>query len=256
MKRIAIVTGATGGLGKEFVKEMLKVGVDEIWAVARNEEKLATLKDVFGSKIRPISCDLADMKQIEKIKGLLAAENPRIKYLVNNAGTGQFGKCYQTPAEDIAKTIDLNCKAPAVLNRICIPYMGKNSKIINISSASAFQPTPYINIYAASKVFLRSYSRSLNVELEGTGIRSIAVCPGWIDTDLLPREMNGHRVNYPGMVGPDKVARKAMKDVKKGKDMSVYTVYAKSLRLIGKLWPQRLIMKIWTAGIGKYIGEK
>ncbi len=149
----------------------------------------------------------------------------------------------------------MNCKAPVMLAQICIPYMGKGSKILNISSASAFQPNPYINLYAASKAFERSYSRALNVELEGTGIISVAVCPGWVDTELLQKEINGKKVKFPGLVTPDRVVAQAIKDAKKGKDMSVCSLFVKCQHVNVKLLPQRWVMKIWMAGIGRYLKE-
>ena len=166
-----------------------------------------------------------------------------------------MGKYKDFDIEEIDKTINVNCKAPVMLAQICIPYMGKGSKILNISSASSFQPNPYINLYAASKVFERSYSRALNVELNGTGITSVAVCPGWIDTELLQKEINGKKVRFPGLVTPDRVVKQAIKDAKKGKDMSVCSLYVKCQHVNVKLLPQRLVMKIWMAGIGKYLKE-
>ena len=133
--------------------------------------------------------------------------------------------------------------------------MGKGSRILNISSASAFQPNPYINLYAASKAFERSYSRALNVELKGTGITSVAVCPGWIDTEMLQKEINGKKVRFPGLVTTERVVGQAIKDAKRGKDMSVCSLYVKCQHVNVKLMPQKWVMKIWMAGIGKYLKE-
>ena len=127
---------------------------------------------------------------------------------------------------------------------------------MNISSASAFQPNPYINLYAASKAFERSYSRALNVELEGTGITSIAVCPSWVDTELLQKEINGKKVKFPGLVTAKRVVTQAIKDAKKGKDMSVCSFYVKCQHVNVKLLPQKWVMKLWMAGIRKYLEEK
>ncbi|MDF2843428.1 MAG: short-chain dehydrogenase/reductase [Herbinix sp.] len=101
--------------------------------------------------------------------------------------------------------------------------MRQGSRILNISSASSFQPLPYLNLYSSTKAFERSYSRALNAELKGTGITATAVCPSWVDTDLLLKEMNGRKIKFPGIVSPDRVAVQALKDAKRGKDMSVYT---------------------------------
>ena len=198
MKKIAILTGATGGLGREFLRQILNEGMDEVWAIARNQEKLEELKKQFGEKVIPISMDLSDFMAIRKLEEMLKEQTPSVQYLINNAGLAKMGSYNDFSLEEIDKTINVNCKAPVMLIKVCIPYMGKGCKILNISSASAFQPNPYINLYAASKVFERSYSRALNVELAGTGIISVAVCPGWIDTELLQKEINGKKVKFPG----------------------------------------------------------
>lgn len=255
MKKIAILTGATGGLGREFLKQILNEEIDEVWAIARNEQRLSELQEQYGEKVVPISIDLSEMQEIEQIRHLLDAKKPQVTYLINNAGMAKMGKYNDFSIEEIDKTINVNCKAPVMLAQICIPYMSKGSRILNISSASAFQPNPYINLYAASKAFERSYSRALNVELEGNGITSTAVCPGWIDTELLQKEINGKKVKFPGLVTPDRVAKQAIKDAKKGKDMSVCSLYIKCQHLNVKLLPQRWVMKIWMFGIGKYLEE-
>lgn len=255
MKKIVILTGATGGLGREFLKQILKEDIDEVWAIARNEQKLSELRKEQGERVIPISIDLSDMQGLEQIKDMLEEKKPQVAYLINNAGLAKMGRYNDFSIEEIDKTINVNCKAPVVLAQFCIPYMEKGSRILNISSASAFQPNPYINLYAASKAFERSYSRALNVELNGTGITSVAVCPGWIDTELLQKEINGKKVRFPGLVTPDRVVKQAIKDAKKGKDMSVCSLYVKCQHVNVKLLPQRLVMKIWMAGIGKYLKE-
>lgn len=253
MKKIAIITGATGGIGQEFVKHMLKEELNEIWAVARNEKKLKELREQFGETVRPVSVDLSDSTQLEKIELLLTEETPQIQYLINNAGLAKMASYKEFSTEEIIQTVDVNCKAPVLLCQMCIPYMGEGSRILNISSASAFQPNPYINLYAASKAFERSYSRALNVELKGTGITSTAVCPGWVDTELLEKERNGKKIKFPGIVTADRVVTQALKDAKKGKDMSVCSLYVKCQHVWIKLLPQSFVMKLWVKGISKYL---
>ena len=253
MKKIAILTGATGGLGKEFVKQIVNEDIDEMWAIARNQEKLSQLRVEYGEKVIPVSIDLSKMEGIRKIEELLKTHTPYVEYLINNAGLAKMGKYNEFSIEEIDKTINVNCKAPVMLSKICIPYMGKGSKILNISSASAFQPNPYINLYAASKAFERSYSRALNVELEGTGITSVAVCPSWTDTDLLQKEINGKKVKFPRLVTAERVVKQAIRDAKKGKDMSVCSLYVKCQHVNVKLLPQKWVMKLWMSGINKYM---
>ena len=114
--KIAIITGATGGLGKEFVREVLKEDVDEIWAVARNENRLNELKVEFGNKIRTVRCDLGDADNLSELFKLIETEKPDIRLLINNAGIGQMGKSTEVLDDDIAKEIDLNCKSICLLH--------------------------------------------------------------------------------------------------------------------------------------------
>ena len=255
MKKIAIVTGATGGLGKEFVKQIVNEDIDEVWAIARNEKKLSELKTQYGEKVVPVPLDLSDPAEIQKVVPRLKEQSACVKYLINNAGLAKMGKYSEFSIEEIDQTINVNCKAPVLLTQLCIPYMGEGSLILQISSASAFQPNPYINLYAASKAFERSYSRALNVELEGTGITSTAVCPSWVDTELLQKEINGKPVKFPGIVSAERVVRQAIRDAKRGKDMSVCSLYVKCQHVNVKLLPQKWVMKLWMAGLGKYLKE-
>ena len=251
-KRIAIITGASGGIGKEFTKLMLKEEIDEIWAIARNQEKLQILRNELGDKIIIISKDLSIPSELLSIGELLKNQKPVIAYLINNAGIAKMGSYQEFTALEIMNTININCTALTVLCTLCIPFMKKGSRILNISSASSFQPLPYLNIYSATKVFERYYSRSLNIELKGTGITSTAVCPSWVDTELLKTELNGKKFKFPGIVTPDRVAIKALRDAKRGKDMSVCTLRVKYGHLLAKIFPQKMVMISWLYRIKKY----
>lgn len=255
MKKIAIITGATGGIGNEFVRQIVRYDLDEIWAIGRNETKLKELCNTYGEKIIAVPADLSEISGIDKIERMLSEQKPEVRFLINNAGLAKMAAYREFSGEEISRTIDVNCKAPVLLCNICIPYMKRGSNILNIASASAFQPNPYINLYAASKAFERNYSRALNVELKGTGITVTAVCPGWVDTELLPKEINGKKVKYPGMVTAEKVVRTALKDAEKKRDMSVCSLFVKCQHMNVKFMPQRLVMKIWTGAIRKYLRE-
>ncbi len=252
-KRIAVLTGATGGLGYAFLKELLKSDFDEIWAVGRNEKRLEELLVEFGTGIIPLRMDLTKTEDIELFCEILKEQNPQIDVLINNAGIAQMKASKNLTAKEIEDTIDLNCKAPVLLTNICLPYMKRGSKIINVCSASSFQPVPYINLYASSKAFERSYSRALNMELKPYGITVTAVCPSWIDTDMLTKEIKGKKVKFSGIVSPEKVAKTALRDANKGKDMSVCSAYVKCQHFNVKLMPQKWTMKLWLKGIKKYL---
>lgn len=251
-KRIAVVTGASGGIGKAFVKCLLEEEVDEIWAIARNQKKLEALKQEFGERIAVISMDLSDSSALLEIEAMLQEVNPVVLYLINNAGMAKMGAYSDFTVEEIERTVRVNCVVPAALCTLCIPYMERGSRILTLSSASAFQPLPFLNLYASSKVFVRSYSRALHAELKGSGITATAVCPGWVDTDLLTKEVNGKPVRFAGLVTPEKVAAKALRDAKRGKDMSVCTLHVKWEHFLAKVFPQRMAMRTWFRRIRPY----
>jgi len=252
-KRIAIITGASGGIGKEFTKLMLFENVDEIWAIARSQEKLTKLQNELGERILIVPKDLAGIAELRSLGRMLEDEKPIIAYLINNAGVARMGSYKDFAIDEIETTININCSAFAILCTLCIPYMKTGSRILNISSASSFQPLPYLNLYSATKAFERYYSRALNVELSKTGITATAVCPGWVNTDLLIKEVNGKEVKFPGLVSAEMVAKKAMEDAKKGKDMSVCTAYVKFEHLLTKIFSQKASMKTWMRRIKKYV---
>ena len=252
MARIAIITGATGGLGNEFTRVVNSYDyIDEIWAVGRNVEKLSTLKASFD-KVIPICADLSG-DGLDILIQKIEDDKPDIKYLINNAGIGYLGKYEDMGLEYVRSFCDINCTVPALLISAVLPYMKENSGILNISSASSFQPNPYLALYSASKVFVKNMSRALHVELKSQKITVTAVCPGWIDTDMLPREKDGKKIKYAGMISSEKVVEKALKDNRKGKDMSTPGWFSKYFRMYSKITPTKLVMRQWTRIIEQYI---
>lgn len=251
-KTIAIITGATGGVGREFTRQLLPE-VDEIWAIARNKEKLSKLEEIYPDVVKGMSVDLSDEKNLEVISEQLRKGDYRILYLVNNAGAGRFAPSTDFCASEIAGHVTTHNIAMAVLCNICIPYMKRGSHIINTVSQASFQPMPYMNLYGACKAFNLSYSRALNAELKERGIKVTAVCPGWIKTNLLPETLNGRKVKFPHISNAKDVVTKALKDVRKGKEISLYGTYVNIQRILVRLSPKKVVMKYWMLGIKKYI---
>lgn len=248
-KNIAVITGASSGLGKEFVKRLVKdTNIEEIWAIARNKERLENLKEEFGSKIKTFSIDLSNFKSVIAFAIVLKEQTPNILYLINDAGAAKFGSYDDLDIEQSINLINLNCGAVVSMGLACIPYMQPGSHILNIASKASFQPVPYLNLYAATKAFVRSYSRALNVELREKGISVTAVCPGWIKTDLLKKADIGAKktvTNFEGAVTADDVAEQALIDARKNKDMSVYGIQNKVSHILSKILPTKVIMNLW-----------
>ncbi|MDE7373607.1 MAG: SDR family NAD(P)-dependent oxidoreductase [Clostridia bacterium] len=249
-KQIAIVTGANSGIGKEFTKILSDyTDIDEIWAIALDIDRLNEIKRAFGEKIKIYSMDLTNRDNLAAIELLLKTEKPSVKYLVNCAGVAEFGDYSDISNELCLNMIDLNINALVYMCNICLPYMKEGSHIINMASQAGFQPVPYQNVYSATKAFVRNYTRALNVELNDKGVSATAVCPGWMNTNLIDHADTGAEKatnKFPFMVEPYPVAEKALKDANDNKDTSVYGVAIKLSHLLSKLLPQRLLMKIWV----------
>jgi len=247
--RSAIVTGATGGLGKEFVRLLINDDrFDEIFVLSRNGENLENLKSEFGDKIRPYIIDLSDVEQIKNFGKFIETQNVQIGLLINNAGYGKFCSYDDISLDESINMIDLNISGVVATGLTCIPYMDKGSHIINIASQAGFQPVPYQNIYSATKSFVKNYSLALNQELKEKGIKVTAVCPGWVKTDFFKRACIGAKKasnKFTCMTTPEIVAKKALKDAYRGKDLSVCGFYPNFCRIMVKLLPEKWIMKYW-----------
>ena len=255
MARIAIVTGATGGIGAEFVREISSnaayADIDEIWAVGRNRDRLESLRAI-SSKVVAVEADLAS-DGVSVLARRLVESAPDLRLLVNNAGTAYMGPFEKMRAGQVEGMCTVNCRSLASLTAEALPYMHEGAGIVNVASAASFQPNPYLSLYSASKAFVRQLSRALAVELKDRGIRVTCACPGWVDTGMLPREKDGVKIRYPGMISPAQVARKALADNRKGMDMSVPSFFAQFCRLYSKWMPTKLVMTQWSRMIAKYV---
>jgi len=248
-KKIAIVTGASSGMGREFAKTIpFKMNnIDEIWLIARNKELLKELQEEIIYETKVISLDLTREESFTKLSALYKKEDVEIVMLVNAAGYGIFDSVANTSFDDNIGMIDLNVTALTKMCLISIPRMTYHSSIINFASVAAFQPVPYINIYAATKAYVLSFSRSLNRELLPKGIKVMAVCPYWTKTNFFKRAVTSNNVvkKYVAMYNPKDIITRAFIDLKKGKDVSKYGFIARAQIGLCKILPHKLIMSIW-----------
>ena len=181
--KIAIVTGASSGLGMAFVRRLDALGgLDEIWGVARRGERLEALAAELRTPMRPLALDLTRLESVETLRVLMREEAPEVAVLVNAAGFGKFGTCADLTLQETCDMIDLNCRGLVDMTRATLPYMERGSRIIQVASAAAFTPLPHMNVYAATKSFVLHYTRALRWELHGTGITATALCPTWVKT--------------------------------------------------------------------------
>lgn len=248
--KIAILTGASSGMGREFARQICAwESFDEVWVIARRQARLEELRTEVPCPVRPVVLDLTDSASFSQYSALLAEQSPEVRLLVNCAGFGRFGSYADIPVSDSAKMIDLNCKALVYMTELTLPYMQEGARIVQLDSLSAFQPTPWLNVYAATKAFVLSYARGLNQELRPRGIRVMAVSPGWVKTEFFDHacRTDPEAVTYYNiMYEPKDVVQTALHDLyRTKKDVSIHGAPVRRQVRMVKLFPHSLVMKVW-----------
>lgn len=245
--RVAVVTGASAGIGREFVYAIDKQeNLDEIWVIARRADRLEELKDKCRTPVRPIVLDLSELRALDDYKAILESERPEIAILVNAAGFGVFGPFAEKDLQKQLSSATVNSLALTGMCHISLPYMKKGDCIINMGSNSSWQPVPYQAVYGASKSYVLNFSRALCRELKPKGIHVLCVCPGWIKTEF---QQVAHHDEYIRFVdrwyGPEEVVAQAMSDLKKKKMVSILGhLVRRQVRLV-KFLPVKFVMDIW-----------
>ncbi|MBU4486994.1 MAG: SDR family NAD(P)-dependent oxidoreductase [Candidatus Delongbacteria bacterium] len=249
-KRIAIITGASSGFGRLFAHELERnIDLEEIWLVARREEKLIeTANSLERVKGIIIVADLSTQEGLDSVLKKAQSENPSVKVLINNAGFGRSEEFTKGDEEYYSRMIDLNVKAPVILTKRLLKYMDEGSKILNIASSAAFAPLPYFAVYAASKSFLLNFSYALNVELKSKDISVTCVCPGPAATEFFRTKQK--KINGLKIEDPKKIVRKAIRDMKKKRKISICGFRMNTLRIIFKFIPRSYLA--WAAGKIKF----
>lgn len=247
-KRIAIVTGASSGIGREFVRQLddcLKK-VDEIWLIARRQDRLLDLKaEIENLKVRILPLDIKRDADLNVLSGILEVEQPVVRLLINAAGVGRAGRFEELTREEATNMVEVNNKALVALTHMVLPYMRKGSNLIQVASASAFLPQKEFAVYAASKSFVLSFTRALRAEVKDKGIKVTAVCPGPVDTEFLTISNEGRKekkLKKLVTVNPKVVAIKALRDAKEGKELSIYGVPMNAVYIAAKVLPHKLLL--------------
>ena len=249
--KIAIVTGASSGMGRQFVLQLEQYEkVDQIWVIARRVDALWELQKHVATQVRPICLDLCNENSFEDFRKLLSEETPNVKLLVNAAGFGKFGDFESVPLDDDLRMIDLNCKALVAMTRLTLPYMQAGSHILQLDSLSAFQPVPYIATYGATKSFVLNYTRAIGAELRSRGIRVMSMNPGWVKTEFFNHALQTNGNNkvqyYNHLYEARDVVATGLKDLYKSKkEISVHGLPVRNQVRLVKLLPHSIVMKMW-----------
>lgn len=246
--KIAVVTGASSGLGREFARQISArySKFDEIWLIARRTERLEEVADEIKLTSRVISLDLSSNDELLSLKELLEENAPDIKLLVNCAGFGKSGSFDELDYDEQLGMIDINCRALTAVTKLCLPYISSNSRIIELASAAAFMPQPDFAVYAATKAYVLNFSKAINKELKPKKITVTAVCPGPVDTEFFDiAGKNVKPLKRMVMAKPENVVEQAIKDAALGNELSIYGRTMKLAHVAGRFLPHRLLMKFF-----------
>ncbi len=247
--KTAVITGASAGLGWEIVQNIQTVfpEIQCYWLIARRRERLDVLaEEIQGKKVVPICLDLEQASALETYRNLLQQNKPEVALLVNNAGCGYLGPFGQGDIDRQLRMTDLNVRAATAMTALTLPYMGRGSHIVQISSIASFVPTPRMTVYSATKAYLSFFSRGLQEELRPRGISVTAVCPGPMSTEFLDvGGIRGESKTFSVLpyCNPQKVALGALLAAKRGRAVYTPKLFYKFYRVLAGLLPQALMVK-------------
>lgn len=244
---VIVITGASSGMGTEFALQLDNVfdSIDEIWLIARRKEEMLKVAECMEHTTRVLDMDVTKQEDMHRFKNLLIEEKPVIRMLVNCAGYGVMGEFAKQNMKEELGMIDVNCKALTQMTYLCIPFMRKNSRIIQLASSAAFLPQPNFAVYAATKSYVLSLSRALSEELRKKKIYVTAVCPGPVDTpffDIAERNGKTLAVKKFALATAEQVVKKAIDDSFKKKRTSVYGGLMQAFWVFAKAVPHQCIL--------------
>lgn len=248
--KIALLSGASSGLGSAYAKYIGEIfpEIDEIWAVARREGRLAELAaKIEKPRIVPVECDLSRDEDIAKLAEKLQNERPEIMLLVNNAGCGFHGDFASSAQEEQLRCVRLNVYALTQVTRIALDYMPAGARVLNTSSIASFAPNANMAVYSASKAYVTFFSRALNEELRPGGRSSTAVCPAPMKTEFLSIghiEGNSRTFELLPYCNVDKVARGALKAARQRKSIYTPRAFYKLYRVLAHILPDPVMTKL------------
>lgn len=246
---IAVITGASSGMGKEFVRLTMEDNIkyDEIWVIARRKERLEYWGRLYKEqRFRVLALDLGRKQDLLFLEEELKNSKPEISLFIHCAGFGIMGKINEISRIEQAEMVDVNCRSVVELTCLVLPYMEPGARMIYLASAAAFLPQPDFAVYAASKAFVLSFVRALSAELRQQRVKVTAVCPGAVRTEFFNRAAGSrHLPVYKKLVmaDPEKVVRKAWKDSLKGRPISVYGKAMKLFRAAARVLPHSLFLR-------------
>jgi hypothetical protein len=243
---IGIVTGASAGLGWEFARQIdTKYHLDELWIIARREDRLEELAGLLDTPAKILAMDLTSKDEISTLEQLLQEGDFRIRVLVNNAGFGKRGSFADIDLDAQLDMVDLNVRAVVHLTHLTLPYMQRGDQLIQVASSAGFLPMGNFAVYAASKAFVTNFSNAIAAELQEKGVIVTAVCPGPVATEFQSISgSNPAESRYLGKATAEKVVAKALRNARHGKWFSIYGFMMNLLPFLTRITTRKLQAKL------------
>ena len=247
--RTAIITGASTGLGREFVRQLADVfpEVECYWLIARRADRLQEVADALpGKQVECLSMDLCDTMSFMALQEKLVSEQPEIALLINNAGCGYLGNIGEVDTASQTRMVDLNVRALTAVTNIVVPFMGPGSCILNVSSIASFCPNPRMTVYSSTKAYVSSFTVGLAEELKPKGITVTAVCSGPMKTEFLDLgNITGNSKTFETLPYCDQVqvAGGALRATRAGRTIYTPRLFYKTYRVLAKVMPVKLMVK-------------
>lgn len=239
MKQIALITGASSGIGKELAIQFAKKGIDLV-LVARSEQKMIELaegiKTLYKVKVDLLIKNLTIPEASKEVYDWCMENKLMPDYLINNAGFGHLQAFHESTWERQSGMIQLNVYALVYLTHLFLPAMlaRKSGRILNVASTAAFQPGPFFTVYFASKSFVLNFSQGLSAELQGTGLSVTTLCPGPTQSE------------FAAVSNADKTNLFKNRSIPTSEDVAVYAIHSmlKGKRLAIHGWLNRLTVGV------------
>ncbi len=246
---VALVTGASSGIGAAFARKLAADGSDLI-VVARRRDRLealaAELASAYGVRVETLAADLTDVVELAVVEARLADPERPVDLLVNNAGAGGHGAYAALAVDDVEGMVRLNLLAPVRLTSAALPAMVARGSggIVNVSSISGEQPIPFVATYSATKAFLTSLSESVHEEVRGQGVAVTAVLPGFTRSEFHDRADMGRAIPKPFWITSEEVAAAGLAAVARGQAICVPRFSYRVLVALARHAPRGLVRRV------------
>lgn len=255
MKDVALITGASRGIGFELAKLFTQHSIDVV-IVAHDAQKLLAARDSLASnssvKVHAVSADLSKPEGLDVVCSYIDVCNLRVKYLVNNAGFGDYGPFIERDKRTYSRMIHLNVEGLTELTHVFAQEMVRHGdgRILNVASTAGYQPDPLFAVYGATKAYVVNFTEALHKELANTGVTATVLSPGATRTDFIERaEMTSAKLYDSGVMSAKDVALAGYKGMMSGKLYVIPGLKNRFMAFLSGVTPSRRMLLHVSANI-------